>query len=382
MEFQEERHSSLLIIWQEKITDNNDQMLKAASLGIKTIFQENKIVKRHRIVFVLAAIMALSLICCGEKEPSGKQTEQIEAVLSTEAASYTETISDSEFAFSFEEFKNLQFIFSSGAGGWATEMYINADGSFHGKFYDSDMGSIGEGYPYGTEYHSDFYGQFTQPVRVNDYTYSMQIQELNYEEEIGTEEIIDGILYQYIDAYGLGGAEDILIYLPGAPLAELPEEFRGWIGCYDLSQTENTELSGYALNNETQQYGFMGYDRIDSIRENIAYIEEWAAVLEDSIQNDFLTQTEYNVKTQELYETWDSALNIVWSDMEEILDEETMSALTVQELEWIAMKEKAVEKVGAAYEDGTRQPMVMNQKAAELTKDRVYELLEILDALK
>lgn len=34
---------------------------------------------------------------------------------------------------------------------------------------------------------------------------------------------------------------------------------------------------------------------------------------------------------------------------------------------------------GAEYEGGSMQPMVMNRKAAEMTKDRVYELLELLD---
>ena len=49
---------------------------------------------------------------------------------------------------------------------------------------------------------------------------------MDYEKEPGTEEIIDGILYRYSDVYGLEDAEDILIYLPGAPLEKLPQEFR------------------------------------------------------------------------------------------------------------------------------------------------------------
>lgn len=42
------------------------------------------------------------------------------------------------------------------------------------------------------------------------------------------------------------------------------------------------------------------------------------------------------------------------------------------------MKEQAVAKASAEYEGGTMQSMVMNQKAAELTKERVYEQLELL----
>ena len=43
------------------------------------------------------------------------------------------------------------------------------------------------------------------------------------------------------------------------------------------------------------------------------------------------------------------------------------------------MKEKEVAEAGAEYEGGSIQPMVMNLKAAEMTKARVYELLELLE---
>ena len=42
---------------------------------------------------------------------------------------------------SFTEFKNLTFEFSSGAGGWATQLSIHSDGTFAGEYFDSDMGS-------------------------------------------------------------------------------------------------------------------------------------------------------------------------------------------------------------------------------------------------
>ena len=52
----------------------------------------------------------------------------------------------------------------------------------------------------------------------------MKIEEIGYENEVGTEEIKDEILYCYSTAYGLDEAEEILIFLPGAPFRELPEE--------------------------------------------------------------------------------------------------------------------------------------------------------------
>lgn len=358
--------------------------------------------KKRIITLILAGAMALTVCSCGSREE-----EKVNNIINFENVENTESVTDVEDieknaaqesessevkeeesaeiseeengTFSFANFRNLEFWFSSGAGGWATIMTVKADGSFSGQFFDGDLGVTGDGYPNGTMFLCDFTGQFTQPVKVNEYTYSMQILELNYAEEAGKEEIKDGMLYCYTDVYGLEEAEDILIYLSGAPLAELPEEFRSWVGYYDLSYTTDTELPFYALNNEALQYGFSSYDIVDNLKENLTYTEDWAASIEDSIKNDFLTQTELNEKSQELYELWDSALNRVWGVLKQTQDEETMSLLTVEEREWIALKEQAVAEAGADYEGGTMQAMIMSQKAAEMTKARVYELMELFE---
>lgn len=362
----------------------------------------NRDMKRKMISFMLTGAL-LAAVCGCSTSNSSREPEITDHNRNTENTGNTEieTVQEESLAetqepeeeqepeqaespgkeeepFSFADFKDLEFSFCSGVGGWATTMYINEDGSFSGVFYDGDLGITGEGYPNGTMYLCDFSGQFTEPVKVNDYTYSMQISELNYEEKAGKEEIRDGVMYCYSTAYGLDDAEDILIYLPGAPLAYLPEEFRSWVGYYDLSYTEDTELPFYALNNETQQFGFTSYNIIENLRAGIAFIEEWTAELENSIENDALTQAEYNEKSQELYEMWDGALNSVWGVLKQTQDAEAMSDLTVEEREWIALKEQIVSDAGAEYEGGTIQPMIMNLKAAEMTKARVYELMERL----
>ncbi len=171
-----------------------------------------------------------------QEEPEQEEPEQEEPVQMQEGQEQEEAqiqeeqtesaISEENGAFSFADLNQIQFCFSSGAGAWATVMTIHADGSFSGEYHDSDMGVTGDSYPNGTQYRCDFSGQFTQPVKVNDYTYSMQIGELNFAKEAGTEEIRDGVRYIYSEANGLDGAQDILIYLPGAPLEELPQSGR------------------------------------------------------------------------------------------------------------------------------------------------------------
>lgn len=233
--------------------------------------------KKKMIALILAGAMVCSVCGCGDRE-----SEKTDNAASAESESIreeqipeesrTETAQDEteenrtevsrgeeEDAFSFGDISDLEFCFASGAGAWSTLMAVHDDGSFSGVYHDTDMGSSGDGYPNGSVYRCDFSGQFTQPVKINEYTYSMQIAKLDYEKEAGTEEIIDGVKYCYSEVYGLDGAEDILIYLPGAPLAELPEEFRSWVGYYDLENTTETKLPFYALNNEAKQYGFSSY---------------------------------------------------------------------------------------------------------------------------
>lgn len=393
------------------IQDRNMQEMLRYSSENERKYTMRKNHQKKIMVSVLAAGMALSICGCQSKEetephPDSMESEIIQDEEISEGQDHDESeqeepeqvqeepeqkeaqvqeeqigssINEDDSAFAFADLNRVQFDFSSGAGGWATMLTICADGSFSGEYYDSDMGSTGDSYPNGIQYRCDFSGQFTQPVKVNDYTYSMQISELNFAKEVGTEEIRDGVRYIYSNAYGLDGAQDILIYLPGAPLEQLPEEFRSWIGYYDLSYSENTELSFYALNNEAQQYGFSSYNIIDNLKNNIAYYEEWAASLKNSMENDSLSQAEYNVKAEELYEVWDAALNQTWKVLKQILDEEAMSLLTAEELDWIALKEQAVAEAGAEYEGGSMQPMIMNLKAAEMTEERVYELVSLLE---
>lgn len=284
-----------------------------------------------------------------------------------------------EEGFSLADLKNHRFIFSSGAGGWGTTLVISEDGSFSGEYSDSDMGDIGDGYPAGTVYQCDFTGQFTKPVMVNEYTYLMEIEEINLEKEPGTEEIKDEILYKYSTPYGLEDAKNILIYLPGAPLAELPEDFRGWVGYYDLSGTEETSLPFYALNNESQQQGFSSYDLAEYWKTYVSSVSDWAAEMENSISSGLLNQVELNEKSMELYNLWDGTLNVLWNDLKQTKDADTMDALTKEQRQWIELKEQEIAKAGEEVQGGTMQPLLENMKGAEMTKARVYELMEIFE---
>lgn len=286
----------------------------------------------------------------------------------------------------FSELSKYQFVFSSGAGAWQTLLNINADGSFKGYYSDSDMGDIGEGYPNGVNYSSTFEGKFTTPKKVNDYTYSISIDSINLEKKVGSEEIIDGIKYIYSEPYGLNDAKEILIYTTKAPLKELPEGFRSWVGYMELTNLKEEYLPFYGLYNVETESGFSSYLMDEVGKENtefditaeIAEIEEQYELMNSSLTKDDLTQLDMNFLARDMYALWDDEINKVWGYLKDRLDKDTMNSLTSKQKEWITKKENAIKEAGSEYEGGSIRPMIEHLKGAELTRDRVYELIELL----
>ena len=350
-------------------------------------------------VVLLMVVMVLSLSGCGKKNDvengTVDGTEQTDTATDTDAAENTaDTPDDADKAASensdssdpeapsFAALQYVDFTFSSGAGAWATQLNIRQDGSFSGEYWDMDMGSSGEGYPNGTQYGNTFTGKFTDLQKVNAYTWAMKLDEINYTYEIGEEEILDQILYSYTEAYGLDGADEVDIYLLGAPVSELPEEFLQW-ACsnYDRLEAEENGLPCYGLYNVEGAEGFSGYDFIDTAVE---YVENAAKADQEivrSLQEDSsLTQMDKNVKSKERYDNWDAALNQVWYQLKVkgVLKDEDMEQLLTEQREWIKEKEEAAQKAGEGSEGGSIWACLVNDKAAELTKERTYVLLNIL----
>lgn len=164
----------------------------------------------------------------------------------------------SEGAAILQELSKEWFSFLSGAGGWSSDIKINPDGSFEGSHHDSDMGDISDSYPYGTEYFCKFSGKFSVPVRVNEYTFSMRLESVNLEQEPGKTEIRDGVRYITSTAYGLDDADEILIYLPGTKVSDLPEEFSTWIWwrITDYNGNKEEKLPKYGLYNVNGEQGW------------------------------------------------------------------------------------------------------------------------------
>ena len=120
--------------------------------------------------------------------------------------------------------------FCSGAGAWGTEINIEDDGTFVGLYVDSDAGGATDSYPAVTRYYCEFKGKFSEPQPTdNMFIYSTKLEYIDIKDTVGTSEILDdGALYVYSEPYGLEDADELLIYLPGAPISEMSDDCISW----------------------------------------------------------------------------------------------------------------------------------------------------------
>ena len=294
----------------------------------------------------VCAVLAAGLLTagCGKEETAAAETAEIAVPEAAKRAEGSETTASAEF---FSEFKNTVFIFSRGAGAWRTELQIREDGSLSGRFEDANMGEIGEENPQGTIYESVFTGRLGSPVRLDENSYQAELLEMEYENPLETEEIQNGALYRYTTAYGLEDAENLIFYTPGTPVEKLSEDVKIWLHC------GGEVLPFYAVVNEM-------------------------AELEKRMQ-EALTQLDMNDIAGQQYRLWDGILNELWGVLKQVQSEEEMEVLTLRQRDWIKDKEAAADEAGKEFEGGSMQPMAYSLRAMELTRERVYELMGVLD---
>lgn len=160
------------------------------------------------------------------------------------------------------------YLFSSGAGAWATEINMKDDWSFTGSFHDSDMGSSSEEYPDGTVYYCDFSGEFSVPEPAGTSTYKMHLNRLEQEGNKDEEHIDNEIRYICWEPYGLQDGDEFTLYAPGAPVSALTEDCLTWVHWYiDPENDESVPEGLYIIYNEKGKTAFVGmnddfqYDR-------------------------------------------------------------------------------------------------------------------------
>lgn len=218
--------------------------------------------KKSLFAFLLAAILCLSACSAPAGNPGTTGATSPTDSKPTATQPESKPTEPEEYKFEPGYFpipeEPATFTFLSGAGGWRTDMDINTDGTFAGRYQDGDMGASGEGYK-STCYICDFSGVFTDVEKVNSYTYKVRLTDLETLEPVGKEWIDKEIKYIASEPYGLNDpegkqkCEEFIVYMPNAPVSELPEEFLTW---WPYRGEQKTTLSCFGLRNVTTNYGF------------------------------------------------------------------------------------------------------------------------------
>lgn len=158
----------------------------------------------------------------------------------------------------FTRIQGKWFEFTSGAGAWSTELLVDEKGAFAGNFHDSEMGETGEGYPQGTVYGCTFHGQFSDPEKVDETTWKVNVKVEKDEGQV-PEAIEDEIRYVTSGPYGLEKAQSVIIYESGTPIEKLPEGFMAWSHLQEVDPDAKT-LPYYAIWNEADDAGFVSIE--------------------------------------------------------------------------------------------------------------------------
>lgn len=175
---------------------------------------------------------------------------------STGAVLPTETPEPSPTYFDNSELSFLDlphsFVFHSGEGWFQTELHIYPDGSFTG-FYFNSKAETGPDYPTGTLYTCTFMGRFTNLQKTGAYTYALTCEALSQVGKEGDTYLQAGMRYIVSTPLGLENATQLLLFLPGKKISELPEGFP------DLLYTEaiqDGKLPYYGLYNAKDEIYF------------------------------------------------------------------------------------------------------------------------------
>lgn len=194
------------------------------------------------------------------KNPSDAKPLETQPTVATEPPTEPPTEEPTQSPEELELFSNMSgtYVFSSGAGAWGTTLNVFDDGTFSGNYHDTDMGAGGANYDC-TFSTCTFIGAFKNVEKVNDYTFSVEVDYLNYLNEAETEEIKDGYRYVYTEAYGVSGTDTFYIYTPDAKISDLPDEYKSW-GYNMIDAPKNQKLGFYGIYNITEKLGFVSND--------------------------------------------------------------------------------------------------------------------------
>lgn len=110
----------------------------------------------------------------------------------------------------------------------------------------------------------------------------------------------------------------------------------------------------------------------------MVFMKKQSDEIKTSLEQDLLTQTEMNLKSEELRDLWEDVLNVLLDEAKKILPEADWKNLTAEQKAWEAERIAAVEAAGKANEGGSLHALTVNSEAAACAEERVYMLYELM----
>ena len=120
-----------------------------------------------------------------------------------------------------------------------------------------------------------------------------------------------------------------------------------------------------------------GADKAE-LADYLASVETQSNALKALLEKDELTQMEMNLKSGELGDIWNAALNRMLEEAKKVLPAAEAEKLTAEQSTWLQARTQAAEAAGKDFEGGSMYALVVNMEAASLTEARVYEIYEKL----
>ena len=115
-----------------------------------------------------------------------------------------------------------------------------------------------------------------------------------------------------------------------------------------------------------------------ALEEYMTTVKAQSDAINASLEQEELTQTDMNQKSQELCDLWEAALGRLLDEAKGILSAAEMEKLTAEQSEWLESKANAVEAAGRDVSGGSMYALVVNSESAKLMQARAYELFERL----
>ena len=196
----------------------------------------------------------------------------------------------------FAALEGYEWSFSSGVGGWSTDLRILPDGSFSGEYHDSEMGDSAEAYPDGTVYSCSFTGTMKLVEQADENSWVIRVENLQRDEGQEPEAIEGGIRYILADTYGLSEGDEMRLWKPGTPLSAIPEGLRFWTHAEEIESPAEA-LTDWFLSSEKNESGFVGFKA-----ETVGMANPWLN----------MTAEELQAASGVAFGAWEGAENICW----------------------------------------------------------------------